>query len=99
MYAERVLNGRLHDYLTINDQAEQRMEGLIQQMKGAQGVTEQLKAAPPMEWTDEQHQGVRQGDRGTGEHLRVNEKAVKRESISVRSFLLMSFLIGYKIFD
>ena len=51
MYDAMVLNGRLHDYLlTINDQAEQRMELLVQQMQDAQGVTEQLKAEQPMEW-------------------------------------------------
>lgn len=51
MYSELVLSDRLHDYLlNINDQAEQRMELLIQQMKDAQGVTEQFKEEKPMEW-------------------------------------------------
>ncbi len=69
MYDEMVLNGRLHEYLlTINDQAEQRMELLVQQMKEAQGV--------------------RRGERGTGDHLRVNEKAVNRQFMSVHSFFI-----------
>lgn len=47
-----VLSGNLWTYLAdLNKQAEQRMEMLITQMKSAEGITEDLKAADPMCWT------------------------------------------------
>lgn len=47
-----VLSGNLWTYLAdLNKQAEQRMEMLITQMKSAEGITEALKAADPMGWT------------------------------------------------
>lgn len=46
------LSGNLWTYLAdLNKQAEQRMEMLITQMKSAEGITEALKAADPMGWT------------------------------------------------
>ena len=47
-----VLSGNLWTYLAdLNKQAEQRREMLITQMKSAEGITEALKAADPMGWT------------------------------------------------
>lgn len=47
-----VLSGNLWTYLAdLNKQAEQRMEMLITQMKSAEGITEELKAADPIGWT------------------------------------------------
>ena len=47
-----VLSGTLWTYLAdLNEQAQQRMETLIVQMKAAEGITEALKAADPMGWT------------------------------------------------
>lgn len=47
-----VLSGNLWTYLAdLNKQAEQRLEMLITQMKSAEGITEALKAADPMGWT------------------------------------------------
>ena len=49
-----VLSGNLWTYLAdLNKQAEQRMEMLITQMKSAEGITEALKAADPMGWTQQ----------------------------------------------
>ena len=46
-----VLSGTLWTYLAdLNEQAQVRMETLIEQMKTAEGVTESLKAADPMAW-------------------------------------------------
>ena len=46
------LSGNLWTYLAdLNEQAQQRMEILIAQLKAAEGVTEVLKAADPMSWT------------------------------------------------
>jgi metal-dependent amidase/aminoacylase/carboxypeptidase family protein len=47
-----VLSGNLWTYLAdLNEQAQQRMETLIAQLKTAEGITEELKAADPMGWT------------------------------------------------
>lgn len=47
-----VLSGNLWTYLTdLNEQAQQRMETLIAQLKSAEGITEALKAADPLGWT------------------------------------------------
>ena len=47
-----VLSGILWRYLAdLNEQAQQRMETLIAQMQSAEGITEALKAADPISWT------------------------------------------------
>ena len=46
-----LLSGRLWTYLAdLNQQAQDRLERMIDQMKMAEGVTEELKAADPMAW-------------------------------------------------
>ena len=46
------LSGNLWTYLAdLNEQAQQRMETLIAQLKTTEGITEALKAADPMGWT------------------------------------------------
>ena len=45
------LSGKLWTYLAdLNEQAQDRLEQMIHQMKMAEGVTEELKAADPMAW-------------------------------------------------
>lgn len=47
-----VLSGNLWTYLAdLNEQAHQRMETLIAQLKSAEGITEKLKAVDPVGWT------------------------------------------------
>ena len=47
-----VLSGNLWTYLAdLNEQAQQRMEILIAHLKSAEGITEALKAADPIAWT------------------------------------------------
>ena len=47
-----VLSGNLWTYLAdLNEQAQQRMETLISQMNSAECITENLKAADPIGWT------------------------------------------------
>ena len=44
-------SGKLNTYLSgINEQAQERFERLIDGMKQAQGITEQLKAENALEW-------------------------------------------------
>lgn len=50
-YLNLLTSGRLNNYLTdIEEQAQERFERLIEQMKQAQGITEQLKAENALEW-------------------------------------------------
>lgn len=50
-YTNLLTNGRLNSYLAdIDRQAQERFETLIEQMKQAQGITEQLKAENALEW-------------------------------------------------
>ena len=51
-YITLFTSGRLNNYLAdIDRQAQERMERLTEQMKRAQGITEQLKAENALEWT------------------------------------------------
>ena len=47
-----VLSGNLWTYLAdLNEQAQQRMETLVAQMQSAEDITESLKSADPIGWT------------------------------------------------
>ena len=51
VYLELLMGGRLNDYLAdIDEQAQERFEGLVEQLKQAQGITEQLKTKNALEW-------------------------------------------------
>ncbi|OUN99179.1 TnpV protein [Pseudoflavonifractor sp. An44] len=51
-YTTLLTSGRLNTYLAdIDKQAQERIERLTEQMKRAQGITEQLKAENALEWT------------------------------------------------
>ncbi|XAH72298.1 TnpV protein [Kineothrix sp. IPX-CK] len=51
IYTGLLLNGNLMSHLlTLQEQAEERMELLTEQMKVREGVTEQLKATDQMLW-------------------------------------------------
>ena len=50
-YTNLLTSGRLNSYLAdIDMQARERFERLTEQMKQAQGITEQLKAENSLEW-------------------------------------------------
>ncbi len=45
------LDGKLNGYLAdLNEQAQERLFLIVEQMKAAEGVTEELKAANQMAW-------------------------------------------------
>lgn len=47
-----VLSGELWTYLAdLNEQAQQRMETLVAQLQSTEDITEALKAADPIAWT------------------------------------------------
>ena len=46
-----LLSGKLWRYLAdLNQQAQDRLERMIDQMKVSEGITEALKASDPMAW-------------------------------------------------
>ena len=46
-----LLSGELWTYLAdLNQQAQDRLEWMIDQMKAAEGITESMKASDPMVW-------------------------------------------------
>ena len=50
-YNSLLLSGELWTYLAdLNQQAQDRLERVIDQMKVAEGITEALKASNPMAW-------------------------------------------------
>lgn len=51
VFTQRLLSGKLQEHLAdVNEQAMARETILIEQMKKAEGVTEELKARDQMEW-------------------------------------------------
>ena len=51
VYITLLTSGRLNSYLAdIEEQAQERFERIVDQMKQAQGIMEQLKAENQMEW-------------------------------------------------
>jgi len=51
VYLNLLTSGRLNDYLAdIEGKAQERFERVVEQMKQAHGITEQLKAENQMEW-------------------------------------------------
>ena len=54
LYSNMVLRGTLWTHLTdLNEQAQQRLETIIDQMKTAEGVTEELRASDPLAWAQQ----------------------------------------------
>ena len=50
-YNDLILSGQLWTYLVdLNEQAQNRLEVIIDQMKASEGVTEELKVADQMAW-------------------------------------------------
>ena len=51
VYLNLLTSGKLNDYLAdIEEQAQERFERLVEQMKQAQGITEQLEVENVLEW-------------------------------------------------
>ena len=51
MFNDLVLDGQLWTYLAdLNEQAQERLSLIVEQMKAAEGVTEELKVADQMAW-------------------------------------------------
>lgn len=51
LYSELTLSGKLWMHLAdLNQQAQERLKTIINQMKAAEGITEELKASDQMAW-------------------------------------------------
>ena len=51
MFNDLVLDGQLWTYLAdLNEQAQERLSLIVEQMKVAEGVTEELRASDQMDW-------------------------------------------------
>ena len=51
LFNDLVLEGQLWTYLAdLNEQAQERLSLIVEQMKAAEGVTEELKATDQMAW-------------------------------------------------
>ena len=50
-YSSLLLTGKLWTYLAdLDEQAQERLDRIVEQMKAAEGVTEKLKADNQLEW-------------------------------------------------
>ena len=68
-----VLSGNFWTYLAdLNEQAQQRMEVLIAQLKAAEGITEALKAADSMRWTQRMNNIIARAEEIVREELIYN---------------------------
>ncbi len=51
LFNDLILSGHLSVYLVdLNEQAQERLDTIMEQMKAAEGVTEELKRTHQMEW-------------------------------------------------
>ena len=68
-----VLSGNLWTYLAdLNEQAQQRMETLIAQLKTTEGITEALKASDPIGWTQRMNNIIARAEEIIREELIYN---------------------------
>ena len=65
-----LLSGKLWTYLAdLNEQAQDRLERMIDQMKATEGITEALKASDPMAWVQRMN------------NIRARAEAIIREEL------------------
>ena len=73
-FTSLVLSGNHWTYLAdLNEQAQQRMETLIVQMQSADGITEALKAADSLDWTQRMNNITARAEEIIREELIYNE--------------------------
>ena len=76
-FNELCLSGKLWTYLAdLNEQAQSRLELIIEQMKAAEGVTEELKAADQMAWV-----GVMNSIRHRAEEIILREMIYEEDAV------------------
>ena len=76
-YNDLILSGQLWTYLVdLNEQAQNRLEVIIDQMKASEGVTEELKAADQMEWV-----GTMNSIRNRAEEIILREMIYEEDAV------------------
>ena len=72
-----ILSGTLWTYLAdLNEQAQERMDTLMEQMKTTESVTESLKAADPMAWVQRMNSIQARAEEIVREEIIFGEAAV-----------------------
>ncbi len=76
-FNQLVLSGTLWTYLDdLNEQAQARMDTLMEQMKAAEGVIEDLKANDPMAWVQRMNSIQARAEEIVREEIIYGEAAV-----------------------
>lgn len=71
------LSGKLWTYLAdLNEQAQRRLELIIEQMKATEGVTESMKQHDPMAWV-----GVMNSIRNRAEEIILREMIYEEDAV------------------
>ena len=71
------LSGELWTYLAdLNEQAQNRLELIIEQMKASEGVTEELKSADQMAWV-----GAMNNIRNRAEEIILREMIYEEDAV------------------
>ena len=77
LFNDLILSGRLWTYLAdLNEQAQERLSLIIEQMKAAEGVTEDLKAADQMAWV-----GAMNSIRNRAEEIILREMVYEEDAV------------------
>jgi hypothetical protein len=77
LFTDLVLSGQLWTYLAdLNEQAQERLSLIIDQMKTAEGVTEELKAADQMAWV-----GAMNSIRNRAEEIILSELIYREDAV------------------
>ena len=63
-------------HIWLNEQAQNRLEVIIDQMKASEGVTEELKAADQMEWV-----GAMNSIRNRAEEIILREMIYEEDAV------------------
>ena len=76
-FNELCLSGKLWTYLAdLNEQAQSRLELIIEQMKAAEGVTEGMKASDQMAWV-----GAMNSIRNRAEEIVLHEMIYEEDAV------------------
>lgn len=72
-----LLSGKLWTYLAdLNQQAQDRLDRIIEQMKAAEGITEALKASDPMAWVQHMNNICARAEEIIRKELKKNDAAI-----------------------
>ena len=77
LYNDLILSGQLWTYLAdLNEQAQERLSLIVEQMKEAEGVTEELKASNQMAWV-----GAMNSIRNRAEEIVLREMIYEEDAV------------------